>query len=269
MSKKLLKLNNRNYYSQDANLEYLSVSQYKDFCGSLGKRGCEAHALAKLKGEWQEEQTPAMLIGSYVDSYFEGSLEEFKENHPEIYLKNGNLKSDFIKAEEIIRRAEKDKYFMMYMSGQKQVITTAELFGVKWKIKMDSYIENNGIIDLKVVKDLHERFWVKDFGFTNFIEYWGYDFQLAIYQKVVEINTGKKLPCYIAGIDKGKHPDLAVIYISQNQLDAALMGIENNVRRIHAIKNGEIEPDRCEICDYCKETRILHHPIRTGDLIEL
>jgi hypothetical protein len=42
-------LTNGNYYSQEANLEYMSVSQYKDFFGTLGYKGCEAQALAKLK----------------------------------------------------------------------------------------------------------------------------------------------------------------------------------------------------------------------------
>ena len=61
-----------NYYSQEANREYLSVSQYKDFCGSLGKIPCEAQALAKLNGEWEMEETTSMLVGSYVDAHFEG-----------------------------------------------------------------------------------------------------------------------------------------------------------------------------------------------------
>lgn len=69
-----------NYYSPEANFEYMSVSQFKDFSGTYGQVGCEARAMAKLRGEYQEEKTTALLVGSYVDSYFEGpeSLERFK-----------------------------------------------------------------------------------------------------------------------------------------------------------------------------------------------
>ena len=34
-------LTQENYYSKEANQEYLSVSQYKDFCGTIGRVGCE------------------------------------------------------------------------------------------------------------------------------------------------------------------------------------------------------------------------------------
>ena len=101
-----MKLNNDNYYSKEANMEYLSVSWYKKFVT------CEAKAVAELRGEWVEPPSTAMLIGSYVDSYFEGTLEDFKARTPEIFKKDGSLKSDYIKAENIIQRVEKEELFM-------------------------------------------------------------------------------------------------------------------------------------------------------------
>lgn len=263
-----MKVNKKNYYSQKANMEYLSVSQYKDFCGTMGKCGCEAMALAKLKGEWAVEPTTPMLVGSYVDSYFEGTLEEFKKENPNIFKKDGTLKSEYEKAEQIIKVAESDEFFMQFMNGKKQKIMTAELFGAKWKIKIDSYHQDKAIVDLKVVKDLHERFWVKDFGFTNFIDYWGYDLQGALYQAVVYQNTGKLLPFFIAGIDKTNTPDKAIISIDNTHLSAALKEIENNTYRILKLKAGELEPDRCEKCDYCKATKKLNKIIHFSELIE-
>src|SRR3990167_9748421 len=124
----MLKLTTENYHSQEANLAYLSVSQYKDFMGCLGMRGCEAMAMAKLKGEWVEEVSTPMLVGSYVDAHFEGTLNTFKAKNPELFKKDGGLKSEYTKAEEIIQRIERDEYFMKYLSGEKQVIFTAELF---------------------------------------------------------------------------------------------------------------------------------------------
>ena len=209
-----MKLNNKNYYTQKANKEFLSVSQYKDFFGSLGKKGCESKALAKISGDYVTEPTTAMLVGSYIDSYFEGALDKFKEEHPELLKKDGTLKAEYLQAENIIARIEKDKKFMQYLSGEKQTIMTAEIFGAKWKIKMDSYIKGKAIVDLKIVSDIYERTFVKDVGAINFIQNWGYDFQLAIYQKVVEANTGDKLPCFIAVADKGKTTNIEIIQIS-------------------------------------------------------
>lgn len=265
-----MKLTNKNYYSKKANMEFLSVSQYKDFIGTWGKYGCEFTALAKLKGEYAPEPSKEMLMGSYIDAAYEGTLVYFKDEHPEIFLKSGELKADFVKAKEAYDRTQQDKLFKLYMSGQKQVIMTAELFGAQWKIKMDSYHPGKCIVDLKYIKNIHERFWIKDLGyFVNFIENWGYDFQLAIYQLVVEKNTGYKLPCYIAAVDKKKTPEIEVIQIEQEELDRALIGIENNVQRILSLKQGLLEPDRCNKCDYCNMTKVLESPIKASSLIEI
>ena len=68
----LLKLTPENYYTKEANMQYVSVSQYKEVNGTTGKMGCEAYAMAKLRGEVEEVTTTALMVGSYVDAYFEG-----------------------------------------------------------------------------------------------------------------------------------------------------------------------------------------------------
>lgn len=106
-------LTEANYFSPEANWEFLSVSQYKDFCGTMKQRGCEAKAMAKLRGEWVEEQTEAMLLGSYVDAHFEGTLDFFRMKHPEIFRKtDSELYESFQKAEKAIQMAEADELFM-------------------------------------------------------------------------------------------------------------------------------------------------------------
>lgn len=263
-----MKLNNNNYYSQKANKEFISVSQYKDFFGTLGKHGCEAQALAKISEEYKLEPTTSMLVGSYIDSYFEGSLEQFKSEHPELLKKDGTLKAEYLQAENIIARIEKDKKFMQYLSGEKQTIMTAEVFGAQWKIKMDSYLEHKAIVDLKIVSDIYERYFVKDVGALNFIQYWGYDFQLAVYQKVVEINTGEKLPCFIAAADRGKTTNIEIIQITQPELDSALIGLERGIEHILKLKYGNIEPERCGRCDWCKQTKVIQKPILMSALLK-
>lgn len=263
----MLKLTNENYFSQEANREYLSVSQYKDFVGTLGKTACEAQAIAKLNGEWETEKTTALLVGSYVDAHFEGSLDLFKAQNPDIFTQKGTLKAEYKKAEEIINRIERDDMFMKYMSGEKQVIMIGEIAGAKFKIKIDSYLPNLAIVDLKCMKDLTETFWVRDFGYMDFIQYWGYDIQGAVYQEVVYQNTGKRLPFYIAVADKTKEPNIEIIYIDDNHLRQKLLEVEANTPKILRLKNGEIEPIRCGTCDYCKHTKVLTKPIHFSELL--
>ena len=67
----MMELNEQNYFSKEANEEYMSVSQYKAF------KKCEAAALAEIKGEYERPKTDALLIGSFVDSYFGGTEARF------------------------------------------------------------------------------------------------------------------------------------------------------------------------------------------------
>ena len=254
-----------NYYSKEANKEYMSVSQYKDFAGTYGKMACEFSAIEKLEERWAQKKTTPLLVGSYVDSYFEGTVGEFKKETPEIFTQDGGLKAPYIQADKIIERMERDPLFMMYMSGKKQVIMTAELFGTKWKIKIDSYAEGIAITDLKVVESITK--WVRDIGYLDFIRYWGYDIQGAIYQEVVYRNTGLRLPFYIAAGTKEEEPNIEVIQVTQNYLDEAKNMVEMNMPRILRVKNGEVEPDRCEMCDCCRHTKVLKRPISITNLV--
>lgn len=264
-----MKLTNENYYSMEANREYLSVSQYKDFCGTYGKPGCEEYALAKMRGSWVEnmEDSDALMIGSYVDSYFEGTQELFKQEHPCMFKKDGELMKKYLNADKMVKRCERDKLFSAYMSGKKQVIMAAEMFGSKWKIKIDSYHEGKCIVDLKTCQSIKKIFHHADTGYLNFLEEWGYYIQGAVYQEVVYRNTGKRLPFFIAAVSKEKAPDIEVIAVRQKFLDEALAEVERNTRNIIALKNGELQPMRCEQCDYCKDTKILTAPIWSDELI--
>lgn len=259
-----VKLTNENYYSAEANKYYMSVSQFKDFNGTLGHAPCEFRAFEKLEGRWSEPPTDALLIGSYVDSYFEGTLDKFKLEHPEIFTQTGELYAKYKHAEYIIERVKKDELFMQYMSGQKQVIMTGQIGGEAWKIKMDSYHPGKAIVDLKVVKAVDGKDseeWIPDYGRAPWYIFWNYDIQGAVYQEIVRQNTGKKLPFYLAAVSKQKEPSIQVGQIPQSRLDDALSIVEANLPRVMDIKNGYIKPDRCEDCDCCRRTRILHKPI--------
>ena len=265
-------LNAENYYSKEANLEYMSVSTFKDFAGTYGIPGCEYRAYETLMGRWREYPSDAMLIGSYVDSYVEGqdSFLAFQREHPEMFRSDGNLYGKYRIGETVIRRIKRDKYFMRTLSGEKQVIMTGELFGRKWKIKMDSYSPGKEIADLKVVKNVFEqgrnpkemddpyyKYYVSDLGKVNWILYWGYEIQGAVYQEIVRQNTGEKLPFAIAAVSKQDYPEMEVIYLPQSLLDEALENVRYHMAAINEVLSGERAPDRCEYCDCCKDSKVL------------
>lgn len=202
-----------------------------------------------------------------MDAYFEGTLDRYKQENPECFKNDGGLKANFVKANGIIERVTQDRVFMRYMSGQKQVIMTADLFGVPFKIKMDSYLPGQAIVDLKVVESIRKAKWTGDSAPMDFIEYWGYDIQGAVYQKVVEILTGDKLPFFIAAATKEEATDFEVIRIPQTKLDAALSAVKTNLPRIQRLKAKQEEPTACETCEYCRQTKVLSGPIWEHDII--
>lgn len=248
-------ITNENYFSKENNMKYMGSSQFKTFLE------CEARAVAEVNGEYEREKSVALLVGSFVDAHFEGTLDIFRAKNPEIFTQKGALKSEYKHAEYIIERIERDDLFMKYMSGEKQVIKTGEIAGVPFKSKIDSYHQGKAIVDLKVMKDM-ELIW-KDGLKLTFVEAWGYDLQASIYQAV----EGNSLPFFIAAATKQKpEPDIAVISIPQERLDYCLELVKQYAPRFQELKQGIGEPSRCERCDYCRRTKVLTEIISYEDI---
>lgn len=248
-----MKLTNANYFSTRANREYFSVSQWKSF------KKCPNMALAEIRGKYVREETTALLVGSYVDAYFDNELDLFKATHPALFKKDGTLKAEYIQAEQIIERIKRDRLMMKYLTGgQRQVIMTGEIEGVPVKIKIDT-LHPDKIVDGKVVKDF-APIYVEDKGRLMWWEAWNYDTQGAVYQEIVYQNTGKRLPFFLAPATKEKVTDIDILHIEQSHLDFAMDEFKRDIIGFDAIKKGVVKPDRCEVCDWCKETKKLKEP---------
>lgn len=246
-----MKLTEDNYFSPEASMKYFGHTQFCDFLK------CEAKALAIAKGEYEQPLTDSLLIGQYVDAYFTGDANSFISHHPEMLKKDGTLKAVYIGAERAIHRAERDDMFMKYISGAKQKIMTGKIFGYEWKIKVDAFHEGKAIVDLKCMRDFDSKF-VDGLGHVDFCTAWGYDYQAAVYQAIVEDVTGEKLPFIIAGVTKQDPSDIGLFKIPQTMIDGALKVIEATIDRFASIKAGEVEPRRCGKCDYCRATKVLN-----------
>ena len=262
------KLTADNYYSTEANMRYMSVSSFKAF------KKCEAAAMAELRGEWNRPSSTALLVGSYVDAFFSDEMEQFKAEHPELYKKDGTLKADFEKAEAICKRLNQDELARLLLSGRHQAIKTGKIAGVDYKAKYDSLLTARQveaickkypdirslvpfggplIVDLKIMKDF-EEIWDEDAGEkVSFIEYWGYDTQGAVYQKI----DGRHAPFVIVGATKEAETDIDAFYVPDEDLAFALSEVEALSPRYAAIKRGEIEPEGCGKCAYCRSVKRL------------
>lgn len=263
-----LKLTEANYFSPEADMQYMSASQFKAF------RRCEKAALAELRGEWGRKDTLALRVGSYVDAYFSGELPQYQADHPEMFKKDGTLKADFVHAHKVAERLERDELARMLLSGRHQIIKTGRINGVWFKTKSDSLLTATQveaickkfpsvrqlvpfggamIVDLKYMKDFGD-IWDEDAGErVSFAEYWGYNIQGAIYQAIDK----RSAPFVIIGATKEAEPDIDAMYIPDDDLSYCLAEVEALAPRYAAIKLGEIEPDGCGKCAYCRSTKRL------------
>lgn len=257
----MMRLNESNYYSLKANQQMFSPSQIK----ALHK--CPAMAMAEINGDYVRPMTQALTVGQYVDEALTGDLQAWLAQHPEILKKDGTPRAEYVQAQEMVDRAKRDTMFMSFLAGKHQEIITGKLFGqYPFKGKLDC-LQSNRIVDLKTVKDM-QPVYVPGQGRVDFATAWDWPLQLAIYQELYRMKHKKRLPCYLAVITKESPADIAIIQVEQERLDAELGWLEQEMPRFEAIKAGIIEPERCEHCAYCRETKILTGPVSLSEYEE-
>lgn len=235
-------LTNDNYFQDE---QYMSVSSWKKF------NKCELQGTLPFT----EDYNASLLVGSYVDEYVSGTLDQFKEAHPEIISSKGatkgELKAEFKQADKICKYIDSKPRLQKFLGGEKQTIMVGEIEGVPFKIKMDSYIPDKLIADLKIMRSVTNS----QGDYTDFITPWQYDVQMACYQEVVRQNTGKQLPCYIVAVTKEEPINSVVIQIPQDVLDRALYKVQSTVRDYYEIKQGRKTANGCGKCKACIEAR--------------
>lgn len=282
-----MKLTGKNYYNKEANVAYMSVSQFKAF------RNCEAMALAEIKGEYERGSSKALFLGSFLDEMLTGTkkskMKFVLENRDQIFQKSSKLTAysdkdfsdlifdspmsifspvnkpyaEIVQALETVEKIKKQPLMAKHFRSRHQTIMTGEIAGVPFKIKMDNYKPSEFISDGKYMASLRSPNM-----FEPMVKYWGYDIQGAVYQEIVRQNTGEKLPFFLDIATKETPAHLAVAQINQFDLDEALEIVKTWAPRYQAIKNGEIEPERCGEynCNYCTETEIITEPIDSNYL---
>lgn len=271
-----MRLTAKNYFGQEAAMQFMSVSQFKSF------EKCQAAALAEIRGEYVRPETTALLVGSYVDARLEGkrAFEQFVSEHPQMFKKDGNLKAEFVQAEQIYQRIKSDQLLSMLLNGRKQVVVKGVIAGVPFRGKIDSLLNERicqkimakfprtvevlggpftvgAIVDGKIMRDF-APIWSDAAGHkVSWVDSWGYALQGAVYRELWRQRSGKTLPFILGAATKEDEADLDALYVPPEELDACLRIVEDNAPIYQEIKLGKREPIRCECCAYCRSTKKL------------
>ncbi|WP_245585962.1 PD-(D/E)XK nuclease-like domain-containing protein [Paenibacillus pinihumi] len=258
-------LNRDNYFSLEANRHYMSVSQFKSFVPAYG--GCEARSVAELAGDYTRPDKGAFNEGHYIHAWNSNELAEFKENNPDIYSSRGDtkgqLKSNYKHLNKMIEVLEDDPLVMQVLAGHKEVILTAELFGIPWKVMLDSYQPEIGdtgaFADLKALKDMKKSYSEHHQNYVPFYQKYGYDLQMAIYAEVERIVKKREhwiIP-HLVVVTKQDPPDHEIIMFDYDMIMSELQFVKNHIERVVAVKTGRETPLRCghNDCDYCRLTK--------------
>lgn len=260
-----------NYYSPEADMEYMSCSQYQSWLE------CEAATVAKLQGRYKGENTEAFLVGNYVHTYLEGeeAHKQFLDEHfDEIFKtkldrKTGNIEvvgkyAAFEKADNMIAAFYRSPIIKRYIEakGENEAIMHGELFGMPWRIRIDKLLLNeNTIIDYKTCADLSKvEYNAKTGQKESFIETYGYVMRAAVYTEIYRQFTGKDVDPYflLLCVTKQDIPDIDIFMLNhRDRYDFELEDIKKHLSRIRRIKAGELKPLRCGKCEYCRSTKVI------------
>lgn len=243
------------YFTVEADKEYFSVSQYKNF------KACSLKAMHDLEAP-DTTYKSAFLEGHLFEELVAGDPKLFMAQHPEMISTRGStagqLKSEF---QRVVKAAEKfnnQEFFKNIINKcEKQVILTGKICGVPVKCCLDLFDrETFSIYDIKCMKDFNEQWSKEEKRYIPWYYAWGYVLQLAVYREIAKQNFNEE-PKEIALIAATKEevPDIQAIKFSTDLLDLELEEFKKNINYYNDIKRGLAPAIGCGICDYCKSIK--------------
>lgn len=248
-------LNQDNYFSKEADIEYMSVSQFKLF------NECEAKALATIQGQEDAISKDAFLEGQLFEELVAGDAKLFMAQHPELIstrgATSGQLKSAYSKVLIAAEKFNSQQFFRNIIEKcEKQTILTGEICDIKVKCKLDLFDKKtNSIYDIKCMKDFKENWDKSEKCYKPWYYTYNYVLQLAVYREIVRQNFGEPEEIGLIAATKEDIPDIDAKSFSSDLLDLELEKFKNNIVRYNDIKQGKINPNYCGCCDYCKKIK--------------
>jgi len=258
-----MELTRDNYFSKEAESLYMGSSSFKAW--DIFHGGCEAKQVAIKKGLWVAKDNPAFLLGNYVHSWSSGDLQKFIADTPQLFKKDGSLLAKYALGDKMIEVLRNDPLVEQIREGSKEQIFTGKIGGVDFKIQVDILNLGKGYFaDIKTTKGLTETYWNNETrSKETFINKYDYQAQIAIYSEILKQNTGltEYLEPYLIVVDKQETPDHEVIYMGKDFIQDKLREIESRLEHIVAVRSGELPPENCGKCDYCRSIKKIEKPI--------
>lgn len=266
-----MELTRDNYYTPEANREFMSCSQYQSFLK------CEAAAMAEFEGRYKPSDSEALIVGNYFHTAMESeeAHREFCEAHfDDIYKVSVSKKTGetvikgkyapYEKADQMLSTCFADPVIkhLIDMPGENEVIMTGKLFGLPWRIRLDKYVADNRlIIDWKTCADINKTEFNPILGEReSFVEAMGYMMRAAVYTEIERQFTGRDSDAdfVIVAVSKQDPPDKAALLLNHRQrYDYELEQVRKNMEQIIKVKSKMVKPRRCGMCEYCRSTKVL------------
>ena len=280
-----MKLTAENYFSLEADREFMSCSQFKvwDICQL---QAYHRYVLFTIK----QEDKKCFDEGHFTHAYFESreafrklihdNLETFTYEKGKGLDKKRVFYANYKKAIKACQRVKKDEIFMWSIQGQSEKIYTGEFAGCNWKIKVD-FVNDEGnprFTDLKFMRSLSKRewleiyiddygiaqkfkegeFWVKRKMDVKYYEFWDYWRRFSVYHKILSVATGKSYIPILSAISKEDPPDFEVkSFDDEFRINMELNYIESKMPEILDVKLGRAEPKHCGVCAICRKYKKL------------
>lgn len=253
-----MNLTHENYFSPEMMMHFMSTSQFKAF------EQCEAKALAELRGEYTAEKE-AYKEGHYFEACLNGpeSEELFLMQNPDMIssrgASKGDLKSNFQRIQGAVEAFKRQPMFMEIVNRSKQqVIVTGEIAGLPFKGCIDFLDADMSSNDTKAMKDFKKVWSDSDGMYVQWYFAYGYHYQAAIYRELTRQMYGQAGHQRLLAVTKEEIPDACGFVFTDEILDNALEIIKEFAPRYDKIKRGEILPQPCGHCDYCRSQKVLH-----------
>lgn len=250
-------LTSENYFSIEADREYMSVSQYKNF------KTCEAKALHDLEIP-DETYKESFLQGSLFEALVAGDPKLFMAQHPEMISTRGStagkLKSEFQRVVNAAEKFNSQEFFKNIINKcEKQVILTGIVNDVPVKCCLDLFDrETFSIYDIKCMKDFNEQWSKEEKKYIPWYYSWGYVLQLAVYRLIVKQNFNcEPKEIGLLAASKEEIPDIQALKFDDSLLGLELIEFKNNIKHYDNIKKGLEKPIACGVCQFCKQNKTI------------
>jgi len=263
----MLNLTEANYHSPEANRHYMSFST----CMALME--CPARWWAVQNKTYEPFEPDYFTVGQFAELIAYGAsqkeIEIFKYRN-EKFMRNKTNKEAYVLTKKysncfpMASNVRSQSVLIKMLRGKRQAVLTFEFMGVPFKVKIDNiYKPGKFFADFKTTafplnkKKYHEGRAM----YLNFINYYDYPVQAFFYREAIRQNYGYLYKANIVAVSKSEPFETEWYQFKKQTLDDVEYYIKEFLPRLIPIWTGDIKPERCRVCNYCVETKIIKNPV--------